>query len=717
MMGMSEPEPHPFLDPSFHVTWSELQPDLLEGDIELAMKHAQDRIDAIANQDHAEATYESTILALEDATEELSRAWSYADHLTSVCEGPEIRKAFNDMLPKVTAFYTSISLNQKLWGVIKDVAEKPETKKLTGAHQRLVEDTLRSFVDSGADLPEDRREEFQNIQNELSSLTQKFSENVLDSTNAWELIVDDEAQLAGLPESAKEALREDALAKGHGSDDEPKWRITLHAPSLLPVMQYGENDALRRKVWEASSKIAHTPEHDNTALIGKILKLRQRKAELLDRKDFAELTLTPRMVKNGPAALNFVETLHGKVKAAFDEEMHELQAFKAEKTGASADDLLEPWETMYWAEKRRQAEFAFDEEELRPYFPLHHVIDGLFALTERLFNVKIEKRSTFFRDPKTGEEKHADEPGDHEPIEVWHPDVRFYDLLDEDGTHLGSFYADWFPRESKRAGAWMNPLRTGGPTAKGFKPHLGLMAGNMSKPSRAKPALMTHREVETIFHEFGHLLHHLLGKVEIRSLNGTNVAWDFVELPSQIMENWCWEREALDLFARHYANDETIPDELFKKMLAARNYMQGTATMRQLSFGKLDLELHIKHATDAAEQDLDALIDEILDGYVANYATKPPSIARRFSHLFSSPTGYACGYYSYKWAEALDADCFTRFQAEGVLNRKTGLAFRECILEKGDSEPPEKLFRAFMGRDPDPDALLRRAGLLEDAKA
>jgi len=714
---MSEPEPHPFLDSCFHVSWSQLQPELLEGDITMALQRAQQRIDAISGQDHDAADYESTILALEDATEELGRAWGYANHLSSVCEGPEIRKAYNAMLPKVTEFYTSISLDQKLWGVVKAVAEKPATKALTGAHARLVEETLRSFVDSGADLAEDRREEFQKVQNELSSLTQKFSENVLDSTNAWELIVDDEAELAGLPESAKDAMREDALAKGHGTEDEPKWRITLHGPSMLPVMQYADSDALRRKVWESSSKIAHTPEHDNTDLIGKILKLRQREADLLDRKDFAELKLAPRMVKNGKAALEFVETLHSKVKSAFKEELHELQAFKAEKTGGSPDDLLEPWEAMYWAEKRRQAQFAFDEEELRPFFPLHHVIDGLFALTERLFNVKIEKRSTFYRDPKTGAEQNADEPGDTDPEEVWHPDVRFYDLLDNDGTHLGSFYADWFPRESKRAGAWMNPLRTGGPTKSGFTPHLGLMAGNMTKPSRAKPALMTHREVETIFHEFGHLLHHLLGKVPIRSLNGTNVAWDFVELPSQIMENWCWEREALDLFARHYASDETIPDDLFKKMLAARNYMQGTATMRQLSFGKLDLELHINHANDVADRDLDALIDEILDGYVAEYATKPPSIARRFSHLFSSPTGYACGYYSYKWAEALDADCFTRFQKEGVLNRETGRAFRECILEKGDSEPLEKLFRDFMGRDPDPDALLRRAGLLQEAKA
>ncbi|MBK1859751.1 M3 family metallopeptidase [Cerasicoccus arenae] len=711
-MSQPEPLPHPFLDPTFHVSWSSLDPAAIEGDITLALANAQERIDAIANQDPAVATYATTILALEDAAEELYRAWGFADHLTSVCEGPAIRAAFNAMLPKVTEFSTRIYLNEKLWLVVKAVAEQPATKALTGIHQRLVEDTLRSFVDHGADLHADRRAEFEAISCELSSLTQKYSENVLDSTNAWELIVNDEAELAGLPESAREGARENALAKGHGTEEAPKWRFTLHSPSAFPVMQYADCESLRRKVWEGSTTIGRTEANDNTPLVGKILRLRQRKAELLDRKDYAELTLAPRMVKSGTAALEFVETLHDKVKGAFQQEVAELQAFKAEHTGGSAEDLLQPWDASYWAEKRRQAEFDFDEEELRPYFPLHNVIDGLFALTERLFGVTIVKRSTYYVNPETGAEQHADEPGDMEPVEVWHSDVRFYDLLDDDGTHLGSFYADWFPRESKRAGAWMNALRTGGPRKNGFAPHLGLMAGNMSKPTGNKPALMTHREVETIFHEFGHLLHHLLGRVEIRSLNGTNVAWDFVELPSQIMENWCWERNALDLFARHYADGDVIPDELYDKMMAARNYMQGAATMRQLAFGKLDLELHIKHAKDAADQDLDALIDEILDGYTAQYATKPPSIIRRFTHLFSDPVGYACGYYSYKWAEVLEADCFTRFQKEGVLNGETGRAFRTAILEKGDSEPPEKLFRDFLGRDPDADALLRRAGLL-----
>jgi len=706
-------EPHPFLDSAFHVPWSALEPSAIEGDIAKAIADAQARIDAIAEQDPKKADFESTFLALEDATEDLGRAWGYADHLTSVCDSKPLREAYAAMQPKVTEFYTRICLNENLWAVIKAVAAKPATKALTGARARLVSETLADFEESGADLEPAAKQELEAINRELSRLTKNFGENELDSTNAWELIVEDESELAGLPESAREAARENALEKGHGTEDNPKWRFTLHGPSLTPIMQYADRDALRRKVWEAASTIGRREPHDNTPLVGEILKLRQRKAELLGRANFAELILARRMVKSGPKALEFVETLHDKVESAFRSEQQAVRAFKAAETGGDPEALLEPWQFGYWAEKRRRAEFAFDEEELRPYFPIHHVIDGLFALTERLFGVNIVKRSTFFVDPQTGEEKRCEEPGDNDPVEVWHPEVRFYDLLDRDETHLGSFYADWFPRESKRSGAWMNSLRTGGPQPGGaFNPHLGLMAGNMTKPTRDKPALMTHREVETIFHEFGHLIHHLLGRVEIRSLNGTNVAWDFVELPSQIMENWCWERDALDLFARHYASGETIPDALFAKMLNARNYLQGCATMRQLSFGKLDLDLHIKHATSAANRELDPLIDEILEGYVADYATKPPSIVRRFTHLFAHPTGYACGYYSYKWAEVLEADAFTRFQKEGVLNRETGRAYRECILEKGNSEPPETLFREFLGRDPDSDALLRRAGLL-----
>ncbi len=688
---------HPFLALDFHVRWSTLTAEHIGPDIRHALELAKEAVEGICAQDPAAATYASTFLALEQASEILGRGWGRLQHLDSVNDHPAQRAALNLMLPEVADFQSSVPLNPRLWAVLKAVGESPAVAALTPVQQRFVAETLADFRQAGADLPAAEKERIAAIDAELSQLTQRYAEHVLDSTNAWELVVTDEAKLAGLPESATAAAAASARAKA-GPDAPPAWRFTLHAPSMVPVMQHLHDDSIRRQLWEASTRVGACGEQDNTGLVWQILDLRQEKSAILGHPHFADLTLQRRMAKTGGTALEFIETLHARIHPAYLAEHRQLVHYKAAKTG-QPEAPLEPWEFAYWAERQRQENYGFDEEALRPYFPVDGVMAGMFEIASRLFGITIRKLDTCFVAPGSAA---GDLP------EVWHPECSFYEIHDSaTGAHLGSFHADWHPREPKRGGAWMNGLHTG---ALG-EPHLGLICGNMSPPIDGKPALLTHGEVETIFHEFGHLLHGLLSEVPVKSLSGTNVPWDFVELPSQIMENFCWDRESLDLFARHHETDAPIPDDLFAKVLAAKNYLSANAFMRQLAYAKLDLELHIRLA-DYRSLDLDAADRLILADYRAPLKTETPSMLRRFNHLFSDPTGYAAGYYSYKWAEVLDADAFTRFQQEGVLNAATGRAFREHILSQGNSAPADELYRRFMGRDPQIDPLLIRAGLV-----
>jgi len=687
---------HPYLAPDLEVRWSTLTPEAVEPDITHALENARAAIAAIKAQDPAAATYATTFEALEDATEELSRGWGRLQHLDSVSDNPEQRKALNAMLPAVTEFHASIPLDAGLWEIIRHVGESPEIATLDPVRQRFVHETLADFREAGADLPAEKKSRAAEIASELSKITKQYSEHVLDSTNAWELVVTDASRLAGLPQSAIDAAAANARAKGHAA---PAWRFTLQFPSMYPVMQHADDDSLRREIWDASARIGAAGEHDNTALVHRILELRREKSEILGHSNFADLTLQRRMARTGESALHFIEDLHRRIHPRFLADCQQLARFKARETG-EPEDLLEPWETAYWAERQRKKLHDLDDEVLRPYFPVDGVMSGMFEIVTRLFGITIKERETIFRAP-------AENPPPSTQVEVWHPECKFYEIHDaKTSRHLGSFYADWHPRESKRGGAWMNQLHTGG----AGEPHLGLMIGNMTPPVDGRPALLTHREVETVFHEFGHLLHGLLSNVPVKSLCGTSVAWDFVELPSQIMENFCWDRESLDHFARHHETGEPIPEDLYVRMVGARNYMSASTFMRQLALAKIDLELHA-HPERWAGTDLDETDRTILADYLAPLKTRGPSMLRRFSHIFGSPTGYASGYYSYKWAEVLDADAFSRFQSEGVLNPETGLAFRQHILAQGNSAPPDELYRRFMGRDPELAPLLTRAGL------
>jgi oligopeptidase A len=673
---------NPLLTIEFRIPFDRIRATDVEPAATELLSQARARLEGIACQP-GERTYENSMDALDRLTEPLDYALSVVRHLESVATYPALRAAYNAVQPPVSAFYSGIPLNAKLWLGIKSFAATAEGKSVTGERRRFLDKTIDTFRRHGADLDPGGKKRLEEIDVELTQITTKFGENVLDSTNAFELLIGDEAELAGLPPTAIAAARESAARKGLAG-----WRFTLQGPDYLAVMTYLGNAATRRQVYEAYAVRATEEGRDNRPLIVRILELRREKARLLGFADFADLVLEDRMAHNGARALSFLEDLKARTERRFREENRELLEYRRSLEGPEAPEL-EPWDVAYYAEKQRAALYDFDEETLRPYFPLESVVAGMFDLVQRLYGIKV-----------------AEEAG----VPVWDPQTRYYNVHDENGRFIGGFYADWYPRENKRGGAWMDALITGGPTDHGFQPHLGLICGNLSQPIGGKPALLTHRDVETIFHEFGHLLHHLLSRVKIRSLAGTSVAWDFVELPSQIMENWCWERAALDLFARHWETGEPVPEDLFQKMKRARTFRAANAQMRQLGFGFVDLMLHTRYSP---ERDGDAVeySRRVLQEY--SPAPLPPQHAMiaAFSHLFASPVGYGAAYYSYKWAEVLDADAFTRFREHGIFSREIGSQFREKILSKGDSEDPVELYRSFMGREPDPEALLVRSGL------
>ncbi|MFT5482024.1 MAG: oligopeptidase A [Halieaceae bacterium] len=673
---------NPYLKPAVPIPFDQLALDQIEPAIAELLAESNAAFEAI-EADESIRTYDNTLEAMELATETLDRAAQILHLQDSVMVDDNFREIFNRIMPRLNQFFAGIPLREKLWAAIQAFAETDEAAGLSGSRARLLKKQREEFVRAGAELQGGDRERLSVIDLRLSELTIAFGQNGLDSQNAFELVLDNEQQLAGLPADRVAAAA--ASARDKGLDG---WRFTLQAPSFSPVMTYLDNRDIREEMYRAYSTTATEGEFDNTPLIDEILALRSEKATLLGYDDFADLVLEGRMAGSGARAWEFVRELRSSCQSWFDKEIQELAEF-ATQQGGFAGAELEAWDAAYYAEKMRQVSCDFDEEALRPYFEVERVMAGAFDTATRLYGVTFE-------------------PAPELP--VWHDSIRAYQLFSESGEALAWFYVDLFPRETKRGGAWMHPLATGVKRGEVRTPHLALMAANVTAPQGDSPGLLNLREVETIFHEFGHLMHHCLSEVDVRSLGGTDVAWDFVELPSQIMENWVWERESLDCFARHYQTGEAIPEALFDAMGRARTFRAATATMRQLSFAVMDLSLHTQYHAETGGSVLAyaraALLPMSPTSLPENYA-----MVASFGHLFADPVGYAAGYYSYKWAEVLEADAFGAFKADGIYSREIGDRFRSTILSRGNTADAMSLYEDFLGRGPDMSALLQRMGL------
>lgn len=627
------------------------------------------------------ATFDNTIAALDRCTEELEYVYLIFGNLIIAHSNDELQKLAQEVGPRVASFTNDILLDPELFQRIKTVYEQRDKHDLNPEQKYLVEKVYRDFRRSGAELDNDKKERLRAIDGRLAQLAPKFRENVLAATNDFTLEIDNPHDLAGLPESARTAAKEAAKEKGLPE----KWIFTLHQPSFMPLLRFSDKRELREKVFRAYSSRAYGGPYDNQPIVKEMVRLLTEKARLLGAETYSQWILETRMAES-PAQVNeFLTRILHVAKPAAQRDLKEVQELADQLGGPNP---LQPWDFYYYSEKLKEKKYAFDEESLRPYFKLENALNGVFELARRLFGLK-------FTESKD--------------IPVYHEDVQVFEVTREDsGEFVGLFYTDFFPRASKSGGAWMtNYLEQGQFRGEKRRPHVSIVC-NFTKPTPGKPSLLTFDEVLTLFHEFGHSLHSLLSKVEYRSLAGTNVFLDFVELPSQIMENWAEEEEFLNFYATHYQTGEPLPKDLLRRLQAAQNFQAGYVAMRQLNFAYLDMAWFNNPPDDAvsmAEFEANATsATAILPAVVGT------SISSSFGHIFGG--GYACGYYSYKWAEALDADAFEYFKEKGIFDRETAKRFEECILSKGGSDHPMRLYERFRGRKPDPEALLRRDGLL-----
>ncbi|WP_438962131.1 M3 family metallopeptidase [Nonlabens sp.] len=665
--------------------FSKIKESHFEEAILSAIEIARGEIDAII-KNSAAPTFENTIEALDTAGDTLSRITSIFFNLNSAETNDEIQRIAREVSPKLSQFGNDITLNEDLFKRVKAVYDTKESLELNPEQATLLDKRYKSFSRNGANLSEDKKSRLRIIDSELSELTLKFGENVLAATNAFELHLEDDSRLAGLPESAKEAAAE--LAKSKNKDG---YLFTLDYPSYIPVMTYVDDRELRKELSLAMGAKAFNDAHDNQENVLQIAKLRYERAQLLGYETHAHFVLEERMAMTPEKVMEFSNDILEKAKPAAQRDFEELQNFAIATTSGleTKEQLskLEKWDAAYYAEKLKKQRFELDDELLKPYFKLENVIEGAFEVASRLFGLSFEKT---------------------DKVDRYHEDVMTYEVKNEDGSLNSIFYADFFPRKGKRNGAWMTSFKSQYvENGINHRPHISNVC-NFTKPTKTKPSLLTFNEVTTLFHEFGHALHGMLANTNYRSLSGTSVYWDFVELPSQILENWCYEKEALEIFARHYETNEVIPLEYIEKIKKAANFQEGLQTLRQLSFGMLDMHWHGINPNNV--KDVKAHEREIFEK-TDLYPDVPTScMSTAFGHIFQG--GYSAGYYSYKWAEVLDADAFEVFKEKGIFDRTTATSFKDHILSKGGTENPMVLYKRFRGSEPKIDALLKRAGLV-----
>ncbi|MFC3880722.1 M3 family metallopeptidase [Algoriphagus namhaensis] len=677
---MTNPLLEPFQTPYDTAPFNQIKPEHFLSAVKKGVEAAQKEIEEIKTQ--SQSTFENTIEALDRAGQALNRVSSIFFNLNSAETNDQIQSLAREIAPILTEHSNNILLDQDLFIKVKQVFEQMENLELSPEQKTLLEKTYKSFVRNGAKLSKAEGEKLRGIDQKLAQLSLKFGENVLEETNRFLHLEKDESALDGLPESIKEAAAQIAEDKGHPG----AWGFTLDYPSYIPAMTYAKNRELRKTLFMASgTKACKGDELDNRQIIKDIIKLRHERASLLGYSSHAAFVLEERMAKSPEAVQDFLRKLVKKAKPKAHLELEELSAFAKALDGI---DKIEKWDFAYYSELLKREKYALDDELLRPYFKLENVVQGVFDTSSKLYGLTFKE---------------------NKEIPTYHPDVKVYEVFDRNNEFVSIFYTDFFPRAGKRNGAWMTSFK--GQWRDGElndRPHVSIVC-NFTKPTKTKPSLLTFNEVTTLFHEFGHALHGMLANGTYQSLSGTSVYWDFVELPSQIFENWCYEKECLDLFAKHYETGEKIPEELIEKIKNSANYQQGYQTLRQVSFGLLDMGFHGQEPSE----DLD--VERFEKSVMAETDLLPrvegTMMSTAFSHIFQG--GYAAGYYSYKWAEVLDADAFELFQEKGIFDAETAEAFANHVLSAGGTEHPSVLYARFRGRDPKEDALLKRAGLIE----